>query len=142
MLADALNGMAEQLAARDAELRHSKLILGEKTAFLEGTLEHMDQGLIMFDDAATVQVCNRRAMELLELPAALMLSRPNFQDVTRYQFERNEFGSARRSSRIGSRTSASSRSTMFMSGSARTAESLRSAPRRCLAGAPFGRTPT
>ncbi|MFL5037464.1 MAG: EAL domain-containing protein [Microvirga sp.] len=92
MLADALNGMAEQLAARDAELRHSKLILGEKTAFLEGTLEHMDQGLIMFDDAATVQVCNRRAMELLELPAALMLSRPNFQDVTRYQFERNEFG--------------------------------------------------
>jgi ATP-dependent protease ClpP protease subunit/HAMP domain-containing protein len=92
MLADALNGMAEQLAARDAELRHSKLILGEKTAFLEGTLEHMDQGLIMFDDAATVQVCNRRAMELLELPAALMLSRPSFQDVTRYQFERNEFG--------------------------------------------------
>jgi diguanylate cyclase (GGDEF)-like protein len=92
ILADALNSMATHLAERDVQLRDSKLVLAEKTVFLEGTLEHMDQGLIMFDQEGTVQVCNRRAMDLLELPPALMLSRPNFEDVTRYQFERDEFG--------------------------------------------------
>jgi PAS domain-containing protein len=41
----------------------------DKTAVLEITLDHMDQGLMMFDEHGTVQVCNRRAIELLDLPA-------------------------------------------------------------------------
>ena len=63
-----------------------------KSAVLEATLENMDQGLIMFDADLRVQVCNHRALDLLDLPAALMLSRPRFEDVNRYEYERGEFG--------------------------------------------------
>jgi diguanylate cyclase (GGDEF)-like protein len=52
----------------------------------------MDQGLIMFDADLRVQVCNRRAMDLLDLPAALMLAHPRFEEVKRYEFDRGEFG--------------------------------------------------
>jgi diguanylate cyclase (GGDEF)-like protein len=64
----------------------------QKSTVLEATLENMDQGLIMFDRDMRVQVCNRRAVELLDLPPALMRSRPRFEDIQRYEFERGEFG--------------------------------------------------
>ena len=64
----------------------------QKSDVLETTLEHMDQGLIMFDGNVRVQVCNRRAMELLDLPASLMLSNPLFTEIKRYEFDRGEFG--------------------------------------------------
>jgi diguanylate cyclase (GGDEF)-like protein len=64
----------------------------QKSTVLEATLENMDQGLIMFDRDMRVQVCNRRAVELLDLPPALMRSRPRFEDIKRYEFERGEFG--------------------------------------------------
>jgi diguanylate cyclase (GGDEF)-like protein len=63
----------------------------QKSDLLEATLENMDQGLIMYDADARVQVCNRRAMELLDLPASLMLSQPSFEEVRRYQIDNGEF---------------------------------------------------
>src|SRR4051794_27926898 len=36
--------------------------LQDKTAVLNITLDHMDQGLMMFDEHGTVQICNRRAI--------------------------------------------------------------------------------
>ncbi|HEY8565627.1 MAG TPA: EAL domain-containing protein [Beijerinckiaceae bacterium] len=63
----------------------------QKSALLEATLETMDQGLLMVDQETTVQVCNRRAQELLELPAELLARRPSFDEVIRYQFARDEF---------------------------------------------------
>jgi PAS domain-containing protein len=44
----------------------------EKAAFLEATLENMDQGLIMVDAAETVRVYNRKALNLLDLPEDLL----------------------------------------------------------------------
>jgi diguanylate cyclase (GGDEF)-like protein len=64
----------------------------QKSAALEITLENMDQGLIMFDADVRAQVFNRRALELLDLPPALLLSRPRFEDIRRYEFDRGEFG--------------------------------------------------
>jgi diguanylate cyclase (GGDEF)-like protein len=64
----------------------------QKSNVLEATLENMDQGLIMFDRDMRVQVCNRRAVELLGLPPALMRSRPRFEDIKRFEFERGEYG--------------------------------------------------
>jgi diguanylate cyclase (GGDEF)-like protein len=78
-------GTARRRADAEARAQH-------KSDVLEATLENMDQGLIMFDAETRVQVCNRRAMELLELPASLMLSHPRYQDIKRYEFERGEFG--------------------------------------------------
>jgi signal transduction histidine kinase len=82
------NLLLQQAAAalRDSEHRGA-----EKSRLLEATLEHMDQGLIMIDDKRTVAICNRRAMELLDLPAELMAARPKFEDVLTYQWQRNEF---------------------------------------------------
>jgi diguanylate cyclase (GGDEF)-like protein len=81
------------VVAREARRRaEAEASAGHKSAVLEATLENMDQGLIMFDADLRVQVCNRRAMDLLELPASLMLAQPRFEDVKRYEYVRGEFG--------------------------------------------------
>ena len=52
----------------------------------------MSQGILMVDADRRVQVCNRRAMMKLDLPEALMASRPLFDEVLRYQWESGEYG--------------------------------------------------
>jgi PAS domain-containing protein len=54
----------------------------------------MDQGLLMFDEKDVVQVCNQRAVELLDLPADLMASRPRFADVLEHQKQCGEFSTS------------------------------------------------
>jgi diguanylate cyclase (GGDEF)-like protein len=81
------------VVAREARRRaDAEASANHKSAVLEATLENMDQGLIMFDADLRVQVCNHRAMDLLDLPASLMRSQPQFEDIKRYEFERGEFG--------------------------------------------------
>jgi diguanylate cyclase (GGDEF)-like protein/PAS domain S-box-containing protein len=91
LVARALSEMASGLEEREAELHRSRLALDQKTAILEATLEHMDQGLIMIDENSSVRVCNTRAMDLLGLPPELMLSRPSFRDVLTYQVASGDF---------------------------------------------------
>ena len=80
------------LVGREAQRRGAaEARAKQKTKILEATLENMDQGLVMYDADARVQVCNRQAMELLDLPASLMLSQPSFEEVRRYQIENGEF---------------------------------------------------
>ena len=68
--------------AREARRRErAQAEAREKSALLEATLETMDQGLVMVDDRSRVQVCNRRALELLDLPPDLMASRPRLSEV-------------------------------------------------------------
>ena len=61
---------------------------------LNATLENMDQGLLMVDAEGRVPVCNQRALELLDLPADLMASKPTFEAVRQFQLERGEFAKA------------------------------------------------
>ncbi|WP_123834208.1 EAL domain-containing protein [Methylobacterium currus] len=68
----------------EAELRAS-------TALLDATLEHMDQGLMMIDEAGIVRVCNERAIALLDLPRDLMRARPTFDEVRRHQVAQDDF---------------------------------------------------
>ncbi|HLJ21827.1 MAG TPA: ATP-binding protein [Stellaceae bacterium] len=79
------------------QLKASEARAAEKSALLEVTLENMSQGILMVDAARNVQVCNRRAMELLDLPRELLAGRPKFADVLRWQWERGEFGKDGRS---------------------------------------------
>ncbi|HEX2135256.1 MAG TPA: ATP-binding protein [Microvirga sp.] len=80
------------LAAREARRRDTaEADLRRQTAFVQATLDNMDQALLMFDASDTVQVYNRRAGELLDLPDELLARRPTFKEVVQYQLDRDEF---------------------------------------------------
>ena len=59
-------------------------------ALLATTLEHMNQGLIMVDAAGTIALYNRRALEILELPADFMAAHPRAIDVIDYQMQQDD----------------------------------------------------
>lgn len=64
--------MAEQNAVLQrtaADLRESEQQAAKNLRMLQATLEHMDQGLIMIDAERRVPICNRRAIETLDLAA-------------------------------------------------------------------------
>lgn len=68
--------------------------LREQSALLEAALERMQQGVIMVSAKRIVEVCNRRAIELLDLPPALMAARPPFEEVLAYQWSVQEFSAS------------------------------------------------
>jgi diguanylate cyclase (GGDEF)-like protein len=76
--------------ATDA-LRKTEHLAAEKSYMLETTLDNMDQGLLVVAADDTVAICNRRAMELLDLPAELMNRKPAWCDVLAYQRGSGEF---------------------------------------------------
>jgi signal transduction histidine kinase/DNA-binding response OmpR family regulator len=86
-----LEAQAAELRRAAEILQQGEVALGEQSARLATTLETMDQGIIMVTAENTVAVCNRRAMEMLDLPPALMETRPSFADVLAYQWQTDEF---------------------------------------------------
>ncbi|MGJ7542116.1 PAS-domain containing protein [Variovorax sp. LT1R16] len=86
-----LKRQQQQLLAAERRARESEALLRQKSAVLEATLERMEQGIMMVNAERVVEVCNRRAMELLDLPEALMASRPSFQQVLDHQMAQGEF---------------------------------------------------
>jgi PAS domain S-box-containing protein len=54
----------------------------------------MDQGLMVVDEGGKIRICNKRAMDLLELPEALMSRRPPTTEVLAYQTQQGEFAGA------------------------------------------------
>lgn len=86
-----LKRQQQQLLAAERRARESETLLRQKSALLEATLERMEQGIMMVNAERVVEVCNRRAMQLLDLPEELMSSRPTFQAVLDFQMARGEF---------------------------------------------------
>ncbi len=86
-----LKHQQQELIAAEQRARASEALLAEKSRLLEATLERMEQGVMMVNTQRVVEVCNRRACELLDLPPALMASRPTFDEVLDYQRAHNEF---------------------------------------------------
>jgi signal transduction histidine kinase/DNA-binding response OmpR family regulator len=72
-------------------LRASEARLTEKSRVLEITLENMDQGLLMVTPDRLVPVCNKRAVELLDLPPDVMAGGYRFDDILAHQLRSNEF---------------------------------------------------
>ncbi len=64
----------------------------EKSRLLEVTLDNMTQGIMLIDAGLRLQVYNRRAVELMNLPEALLATRPPLQDVLRIAWQRGDFG--------------------------------------------------
>ena len=82
------------LAQAERSARDSEAQLREKSILLEATLEHMDQGVAKISATGIVELCNRRALELLELPAELMAAKPSLVNVLAYLRARGEFDGA------------------------------------------------
>ena len=78
--------------AVDHELARTSMLLAEKTRALEGTLDSMSQGISNVDAHGRILVYNRRYLELLDLPEALLATQPKVEDVVRLQTERGDFG--------------------------------------------------
>ncbi len=76
-----LKRQQQQLLVAERRARESEQVLQEKSALMEATLERMDQGVMMVNAQRQVQVCNRRAMELLGLPREMMAAHPTLDDV-------------------------------------------------------------
>lgn len=91
-----LRQMVEQqerlVEERTAELRAREKELSDKKALLEVTLEHMDQGITMFDADLRLVVCNAKAGEMLGFPTELFHPGASFEELTRYNAERGDYG--------------------------------------------------
>ncbi len=83
-----------RMHAAETARRSSEAQLRQKSVLLETTLASMDQGLIVVSPGGTVEVCNPRARALLDLPAALMSSRPSVRTVLEHQLATGEFAGA------------------------------------------------
>jgi len=79
------------LKLQQEELRAAERKASTTNALLEATLERMQQGVMMVNSDRIVEVCNKRAIELLGLPESLMNSKPSFEAVLAYQWSTNEF---------------------------------------------------
>ena len=86
-----LKRQQHQLQAAEARARESEALLKSKSMLLEATLDRMEQGIMMVNSDRVVEVCNRRARELLELPDELMARRPGFGEILAYQWATDEF---------------------------------------------------
>ncbi|MFE1598434.1 PAS domain-containing hybrid sensor histidine kinase/response regulator [Methylobacterium sp. ID0610] len=76
------------------ELRRVEREAAETASLLATTLESMDQGLIVVSPERRVEICNSRAVALLDLPPDLMLRRPLLQEVLDHQWAKGEFAQA------------------------------------------------
>ena len=76
------------------KLRLNERLYAEKSLLMETALEHMGQGILMVDGDCRIQVCNRRAMTMLDLPEHLANKGTPFEDIIRYQWAQGEFSGA------------------------------------------------
>jgi len=77
---------AEQAAATASEM------LRERTEALQITLDNAGRGIARVDAQGVVVLYNRRFLELLDLPDALLAGRPTMAEVIRFQEQRGDFG--------------------------------------------------
>jgi PAS domain S-box-containing protein len=74
------------------ELKNKERELATKTALLEATLEHMSEGLSVFDTAMNLVAYNRRWAELLGFPEHLVKPGTPFADLVRSAAESGDYG--------------------------------------------------
>jgi PAS domain-containing protein len=59
---------------------------------ISSTLEHVDQGLIVYDSELTILAMNGRVKELLSIPPGILMVGAGLQDFVRFCAERGDYG--------------------------------------------------
>ena len=75
-----------------AVVRQAMAVAAEKSHMLAVTLDSLAQGVLGFDADLRLHSWNRRAIELLELPPALLETRPTLTEIGRWQQSQGVFG--------------------------------------------------
>ena len=83
-LAELTEQLEQKVAARTAELEETRNTLS-------AALENVDQGIVMVDGDNRIQVCNRRACQLLDLPLNLAEGAPAASAIIEAQIALQEF---------------------------------------------------
>ena len=73
---------------------NSELSLLRKSELLAVILDQLAQGPLLVNADHMVEVCNRRAIAMLDLPPELMKRQPRFVEVLEYQWSTEEFRDA------------------------------------------------
>jgi diguanylate cyclase (GGDEF)-like protein len=87
-----LTSRNDDLTRATEALRASEAHLATTSHELEVTLASMDQGLMTIDGGRRITVCNRRAIVMLDLPGALIASRPVLDAVPELYWIAAELG--------------------------------------------------
>src|SRR5262245_30325652 len=65
---------------------------GDPPSWLQAGLDHIDQGISVFDRALRLVSWNRRFVELIEFPPSMVRVGTPFEDFIRYNAQRGEYG--------------------------------------------------
>jgi PAS domain S-box-containing protein len=84
-------GVALLLVGAGSLLVRGTLLRGRAVDPRDAMLTHIEQGLLLIDPDQRVAACNRRALELLDLPETLMAARPHASEVFAHQIAQGEF---------------------------------------------------
>lgn len=79
----------------ETEMLHQGLPAGQSfdlRVLLEESLSHLGQGVMLYDRDLRLVTCNSLVQDLLELPDHLVLPGALFEDLARFNAERNEYG--------------------------------------------------
>lgn len=87
----AWRGHSERKRAR-LQFQATSALLAEKSAALQLTFDSINQGLAQLDAQGRVRFYNRRLLEMLDLPEALLGAHPSIQEVFEFQSDRGDFG--------------------------------------------------
>ena len=88
----ALIELATQLATIAVVQARTQAARARDLALLEGTLQHIDQGVLILDAQARVLRANQRVAELLDYPPRLCAPGTPFAEQARFNAERGEYG--------------------------------------------------
>lgn len=72
-------------------LAEQKSRFSDRSATFDHMLDHMNQGMMLISRDRVVEVCNRRACDLLQLPPDLMATQPGLDDVLAFQWRKGLF---------------------------------------------------
>ena len=80
------------LKRAEQQARHTGELLAQKSHVLEVTLDNLSQGVLSVGADGRTNAFNRRFLDLVQVPLALMQTRPSLQEITAYQHAQDQFG--------------------------------------------------
>ena len=81
-----------RVEARTAELRQREQELAHKAALLELVISNVNQGISFVNADLTLEICNQKFCDLLQIPPELAVPGTSFVDLARFNAERGEYG--------------------------------------------------